>query len=284
MPAKDVALSGSEARRRLFERFTAAGIEGAYREARWLVEHAFERSTDASQRLDVASQERLEDCVRRRLAGEPIWRIIGEREFWGLPFRLSPATLEPRPDSETLVEAALAQLGTRRGEPLSILDLGTGTGCLLVALLSECPNATGIGIDLSDEACQTARGNAVLNGVADRASFRQGSWTAGLEATFDLILSNPPYISTAVIATLDASVRDHDPALALDGEDDGLGPYRLFAESLPPRLAAGGLVVLEIGAGQEEDVRAIMSAGGFVWRGSRRDLGGHPRALIFALP
>lgn len=225
----------------------------------------------------------LNEAVDRRLAGEPFWRILGEREFWGLPFRLSPATLEPRPDSETLIAAALDQLGTRRRDPLRILDLGTGTGCLLVTLLSECRAASGIGIDLSSEACETARTNAMLNGVAERALFRVGSWTDDLDGRFDLIVSNPPYIPSADIATLDAVVRDHDPLLALDGGRDGLDPYRHFAAALPDRLADRGHVVLEIGAGQEEDVKAIMQEGGFIWLGSRRDLGGHPRALIFTL-
>lgn len=242
-----------------------------------------ERNPDPFAKLDAVAERRLEPIASRRLAGEPVWRIMGEREFWGLPFKLSAATLEPRPDSEALVDAVLDHLATRRKAPLAVLDLGTGTGCLLIAVLSEFPMATGLGIDLSPEACETARGNAQMNGVAQRCLFQQGSWTAGLERRFDLVLSNPPYIRTGDIATLDVSVRDHDPRLALDGGDDGLGPYRVFAKTLPDVLAPGGVVVLEIGAGQEADVIAIMRAGGFVWRGSRRDLGGHPRALIFTM-
>ena len=241
-----------------------------------------ERDPDPFAELDADARARLEAFAARRLAGEPVFRIIGEREFWGLPFSLSAATLEPRPDSETLVEAALDCLGERRQEAFSVLDLGTGTGCLLIAVLSECPAATGLGIDLSHEACETARRNAVVNGVADRAIFQQGSWAAGLERRFDLILSNPPYIPRGEIAALDVSVRDHDPALALDGGADGLDPYRIFATTLPDVLAPNGTVVLEIGAGQEAEVIALMAGGGFVWQGSRRDLGGHPRALIFS--
>lgn len=248
------------------------------------MEHVAGSAHDDSDSLTDDAAKQLDGCLERRLAGVPLWRILGEREFWGLPFRLSAATLEPRPDSETLVEAALEHLAGRRGDGLAILDLGTGTGCLLISVLSECPAATGLGIDLSPEACQTARDNAVVNGVANRCRFQQGSWTDGLDGRFDLILSNPPYIATADIATLDASVRDHDPRLALDGGDDGLGPYRVFARTLPGVLAQGGVVVLEVGAGQESDVKTLMSDGGFVWRGSRRDLGGHPRALIFTLP
>jgi release factor glutamine methyltransferase len=224
---------------------------------------------------------RLDGFAGRREAGEPVWRILGEREFWGLPFRLSPATLEPRPDSETIVEAALKELAGRNTEPLSLLDLGTGTGCLLIALLSELPNASGLGVDLSEEACRTATGNAALNGLAERASFRQGSWTDGLTGRFDLILSNPPYIPSGEIAGLAVEVREHDPLLALDGGEDGLGPYRIFARTLPPLLAPGGRIVFEIGAGQGPDVVALMQAGGLEFRGSRNDLGGHERALIF---
>ncbi|KPF70991.1 hypothetical protein IP69_08630 [Bosea sp. AAP35] len=264
--------------------FAAADIDNAYLEARWLVDHAVGQSDDPADVVDEIAVERIAQYARRRLTGEPLWRIVGEREFWGLPFTLSAGTLEPRPDSETVVEAAFEHIGTRRDRTLSILDLGTGTGCLLVALLSECGAATGLGIDLSAQACETARANAARNGVAERVHIRQGSWTAGLDRTFDLIMSNPPYIPTATVAILDASVREHDPALALDGGSDGLDPYRVFAGSLPALLAEGGAIVLEIGAGQEDDVKAIMQGGGLVWRGSRRDLGGHPRALIFALP
>jgi release factor glutamine methyltransferase len=280
---QDAAPTLTQARRRLAARLREAGGENSSLDARLLVEAAAnEASADASDRLSQAAAARLAEFAERRLAGEPVWRILGEREFWSLPFKLSPATLEPRPDSETLVEAALEVLADRRQEPLAILDLGTGTGCLLIAVLSECRNATGLGIDLSEEACATARVNAAANGVAGRAQFRQGDWTSGLEGAFDLILSNPPYIPAGDIADLSPSVRDYDPRRALDGGRDGLDPYRLFARTLPRLLAPGGSVILEIGAGQEADVVSLMQGGGFTFRGSRRDLGGHPRALIFA--
>ncbi len=274
----------SGTRRKLAERLREGGSKSAALDARVLIEGVVgERDPDPFATLDAEAGARLEAFALRRLAGEPVFRIIGEREFWGLPFTLSAATLEPRPDSETIVEAALESLAERRQEPFSLLDLGTGTGCLLISVLSECHLATGLGIDLSLEACETARHNAVVNGVSDRAVFQQASWTTGLDRHFDLILSNPPYIPKGEIATLDASVRDHDPALALDGGDDGLAPYRIFARTLPDVLAPRGTVVLEIGAGQEADVIALMTEGGFVWRGSRRDLGGHARAVIFVL-
>ncbi len=274
----------AQARRVLAARLVEGGSESAALDARLLMEGVVgERDPDPFGQLAADAEIRIEAFASRRLAGEPVWRILGEREFWGLPFRLSAATLEPRPDSETLVEAVLDHLAGRRQEPLAVLDLGTGTGCLLIAVLSEYPTATGLGIDLSPEACETARRNATINGMSGRVAFQQGSWTAGLNRRFDLILSNPPYIRTGDIEALAISVRDHDPRLALDGGDDGLGPYRIFAKTLPDVLAPDGVVVLEIGAGQEADVTALMRDGGFVWRGSRRDLGGHPRALIFAL-
>ncbi|WP_336809893.1 peptide chain release factor N(5)-glutamine methyltransferase [Bosea sp. MMO-172] len=273
-----------EARRLLAQSLMRAGSTSPGLDARLLVEGSLGvENADPDLILPPEALARLDDFAARRAAGEPVWRILGEREFWGLPFRLSPATLEPRPDSETIVETALAQFAGRREETLKLLDLGTGTGCLLIALLSELPRARGIGIDLSDEACRTAAANAALNGVDDRVTFRQGSWTAGLTGRFDLIVSNPPYIPSAEIATLSVEVREHDPLLALDGGADGLGPYRLFATALPPLLAPGGVIVFEIGAGQGPDVVALMRAGGLEFRGSRNDLGGHERALIFML-
>lgn len=264
----------------------AAGFEDAALDARILIEGALgldAASIDQRAPIGSAALEKLEAYAARRLTGEPVWRILGEREFWGMPFRLSPATLEPRPDSETLIEAALAALKDRRDEPLAILDLGTGTGCLLIALLTEFRVARGLGVDLSDEACATARENALLNRVADRASIRQGAWTRGLSQRFDLIVSNPPYIPTAQIATLSIAVREHDPVLALDGGDDGLACYRALAASLPDALAPNGLAVIEIGAGQGPDVTALMDAAGLRSAGSRRDLGGHERALLFTV-
>ncbi len=272
-----------EARRLVVRALRAAGIENAGLDARLLLEGSVgERDLDPGRVLDSADLGKFADFVRRRLASEPVWRILGEREFWGLTFRLSPATLEPRPDSETIVEAALRQLGPRRDEPLSILDLGTGTGCLLVSLLSECRLATGLGIDLSEEACRMAAGNAASNGVAGRAAFRQGNWVDGLAGIYDVIVSNPPYIPASEIAGLSAEVREHDPLLALDGGPDGLTPYRVLARDVPRLLAPGGFIVFEIGAGQTSDVVSIMAAEGLELRALRHDLGGHERALIFA--
>ncbi|WP_200964537.1 peptide chain release factor N(5)-glutamine methyltransferase [Bosea sp. Root483D1] len=254
-----------------------AGIADFTFEARILIEDL----AGASDPIDEAAAIRLNDALARRLAGEPLWRILGAREFWGLSFSLSPGTLEPRPDSETLIETALGHLDQRRHEPLRLLDLGTGTGCLLIATLREFPQATGLGIDLSPDAVATATGNAARNGVAERAAFRQGDWTDGIAERFDLILSNPPYIGSDEIAGLDHNVREHDPLLALDGGPDGLDAYRALAAALPGHLKPGGLAILEIGAGQEEAVVALMRRAGLHHRESRRDLGGHIRALVF---
>lgn len=238
---------------------------------------------DAEVGLSGEQASRLVQFAARRIKGEPVWRILGEREFWGLPFALSSETLEPRPDSETLIEAALGHLGPKRAGPLSLLDLGTGTGCLLIALLSECPLAEGLGVDASEDACRTAWGNAVSNGVGERSRFLVGDWASALAGRFDVVLSNPPYIPQQEVARLAPSVRDYDPLRALDGGPDGLGPYRTLAAQLPLILAPNGLVVLEIGAGQEADAIAIMAQKGLVHCGSRADLGGHPRAICFTL-
>lgn len=268
----------ARARKAIAQLLRRAGIADAGFEARILVE---DLCHDAS-RLDEPALSRLQAALARRLAGEPLWRVLGAREFWGLPFALSPGTLEPRPDSEALIEAALAHLGARRSEALRILDLGTGTGCLLIAALSEFPRASGVGVDLSEDALATASGNAVRSGLAGRAEFRRGDWTEGLSERFDLILSNPPYIASADIAGLAAGVREHDPHLALDGGADGLAAYRALAAAVPARLAPEGRVVLEIGAGQEADVVALIAGAGLRHLASHRDLGGHNRALVFA--
>lgn len=275
-------LTNREARRQLAARLRAVGGDTPVLDARLLVEAVAGAGAEDDALLGEQAAADLDGYVARRLAGEPVWRILGEREFWGLTFKLSPATLEPRPDTETLVEAAVHSLRERRGDALSVLDLGTGTGCLLIAILSEFRQARGLGIDLSGEACKVAAANALANGVGDRVAFREGDWVKDLEGRFDLIVSNPPYIPGDEIPGLDVAVRAYDPLLALDGGIDGLVPYRLFARELTPFLAPGGIVIFEIGAGQEPDVSALMRAEGFRYHGARKDLGGHERALIFS--
>lgn len=231
-------------------------------------------------KLDAGGAQRLEGFVARRLRGEPPTRILGERAFWTLSLRVTPDVLDPRADSETIVRAALECLGARKEQPLRILDLGTGTGALLLALLSECPLSSGVGVDLSAAACAVARDNAARNGLTDRARIVQGRWTDKLSEAFDLVVSNPPYIETGALAGLDAEVRDHDPALALDGGGDGLTAYRDILAGLPFVLKPGGWAVLELGMGQGPDVAALAAACGLEVLGFRRDLGGIDRALI----
>jgi release factor glutamine methyltransferase len=229
--------------------------------------------------ISAAEGARFEALIARRIAREPVGRIVGSRSFWGLTFALSPDTLEPRDDSETVILEALALLGPRRAAPVSILDLGTGTGCLLVALLHECPRAQGLGVDISEGALAAARANADANGVGRRCRWRQGNWATGTDETFDLIVSNPPYIRTGDMTTLEPEVRAHDPSAALDGGADGLEAYRSIIAALPRLLAPGGLAVLEIGAGQGDAIRTLAATHGLHGHSARHDLGGHERAV-----
>jgi release factor glutamine methyltransferase len=226
---------------------------------------------------DVA---RIEAALARRLTGEPVDRILESREFWGLTFRLSPATLSPRPDTETVVTAALSAFPDRDAR-LAILDLGTGSGAILVALLSERPASSGVGVDRAFEAALTARANADANGVGARAAFLVADWAQPIAGRFDLVLANPPYIATADLAALQPEVRDHDPPLALDGGPDGLGAYRRVTDAAAHLLRPGGALVLELGYGQEAAVAALAETAGLrVDRPAMRDLGGVPRALV----
>jgi release factor glutamine methyltransferase len=254
----------------LAERLRVVAGDDAALEARLLVEAA---------KGDAAWLER---AVARRLAREPVDRIIAQRGFWTLELSITPATLAPRPDTETVVSLACDLMKTRRLEPLRILDLGTGTGAILLALLTELPNATGLGRDISAEALDVARQNAILNGLAVRARFEQASWLDNLEGAFDLIVSNPPYIPTAEIATLDEEVRNHDPHLALDGGADGLDPYRAILPHLGRRLTDRGFAVLEFGQGQAADVARLAYAEQLQVIEIRRDFGGIERAIALS--
>ncbi|MGX7709096.1 peptide chain release factor N(5)-glutamine methyltransferase [Methylobacterium sp. Gmos1] len=268
------------ARARAADALAARGIETAALDSRILVEEALGvTATDLALRGDVPVGEegagRLDAFLARRAAGEPVARIIGAWEFWGLPFGLSPETLVPRPDTETLVEAALA---LKPEGPHRIADLGTGSGCILVALLTEWPRAFGLGLDRSTGALRTARANAARNGVAERAAFAAGDWAAPLAGPFDLVVANPPYIASAVIAGLSGEVRDHDPRLALDGGPDGLDAYRAILAEVPRILAPGGHLLVEIGYDQEESLRRLAAAHDLAAE-VRRDLAGHPRVV-----
>ncbi len=238
------------------------------------------RETDL---VDDEAAARVADLIQRRMSGESVARIIGEREFYGLAFSLSPATLEPRPDTELLVDLALEALPPQG----RLLDLGTGTGCIPIALLANRGDATGLATDLNPDALQIARQNAARHGVAERLGFAQGDWFGALHADlpgttsekFDLILSNPPYIASAVIETLATEVREFDPLLALDGGADGLAPYRTIATEAPRYLAAGGKVLVEIGFDQGSAVAEILSAAGFASVSVHKDLNGLDRVV-----
>lgn len=255
-------------------RFEAAGIANPRLDARLLLAACL--GTDAASSEETVA--RLEPMVARRIAGEPVSRILGVREFWSLDFALGPATLDPRPDSETLIEAALARIADRR-TALRIADLGTGTGCLLLALLSELPEASGVGVDIEPRAARVAAANARRLGLHERAWFMAGDWGAGLVRKFDCVLSNPPYIPSADIADLPPEVRC-DPWAALDGGGDGLDGIRGAAGASARLLKPGGLALIEIGAGQARAAAGIASRAGLRFLGMDKDLAGHPRVMV----
>lgn len=261
-----------------------AAIENPRFEARLLLAHAMGSTAEALLRDPGAvvppdAAARFQTGLAQRLDHLPMARILGFAGFWTLELEVGPETLIPRADSETLIEAALA-LGVA---PRRILDLGTGTGCLLLAALSAFPAASGVGVDLHPGAAALAARNAWRNGVSRRAAFLAGDWAAALTGRFDLILSNPPYIETAAMAGLMPEVARHEPAGALDGGADGLMAYREILQELPRLLAPSGHAVLELGQGQSAAVSALAMARGLEVSGLRRDLGGVERALILKM-
>jgi release factor glutamine methyltransferase len=287
MPAGNMAgLSVAQARRALADLFRTGQIESADADARILLAHATALDQAAlaanpQRLLAVAEAQRLTTYAARRLRHEPVARILGQKEFWGLTFGLSGDTLVPRPETETLVEAALDCLQTRRADSLTIADFGTGSGALLLALLSELPNAFGVGTDISLGALGRARDNARRLRVEPRAAFVRCDFGSALGPAFDLIVCNPPYIASAEIGGLDREVRDFDPRRALDGGADGLDAYRAVAADVPRLLAANARLIVELGAGQMDAVCAVMSEHGLTpAEPAGTDLFGHPRALI----
>jgi release factor glutamine methyltransferase len=263
------------------ERLQQAGIDNPSLDARLLICEALscDRAALLAQNeriLTQAETDKSEFLIARRAAHEPVGRILGRREFWGLSFALNEATLEPRPDSESLIALALT---LQLPEKPRLLDLGTGTGCLLLALLHEWPEATGLGIDLAPRAVEAAQKNAESLGLTARASFQTGDWLKDVTGSFDLILSNPPYIPTPEIAALMPEVRLFDPKAALDGGKDGLDPYRKLIPLFPRFLTPEGWALFEVGAGQAEDVVALFETHGFKNIQTQKDLGGISRCV-----
>ena len=274
------------ARRALAARFNEAGIDSAELDARLLVGAVLKLDltgliTSANRALDPDELSRLECLAARRLAGEPVARILGEKEFWGLPMRLSADTLVPRPDTETVVELALESLrAARTRSGVRIIDIGTGSGAILLALLHELPDSFGIGTDISQAALATARNNAGKLGLANRAVFVACHYAAAIAGRFDLIVSNPPYIRSMDIAGLAREVRDHDPARALDGGADGLDAYRALIPQSAGLLATGGALIVEAGLGQRGAIEALMTASHLrLDPAAKCDLSGIPRAI-----
>lgn len=232
--------------------------------------------------ISAAQSARYRDYIKRRCEGEPVSRILGQREFWSLPFSLSNETLDPRPDSETVIETVLKLVGDDKSNSHSVLDLGTGTGCLLLSLLQEWPSATGLGVDVSKDAIGTAYANSKALGMERRACWMVGDWLNAVAGTFDVIVSNPPYIRAGDMCALQTEVRVYDPKKALDGGLDGLEHYRKIIPDLGRILAPGGVVVLEIGFDQEQDVRLLLSSARLTRIESHRDLGGQVRCVSAA--
>lgn len=284
MATATVADALADVRRRLAE----GGVADAAREARLLVGGLLKLEPAAlisggARALDTSEQELLASAVVRRLNREPVYRILGSRPFFDLVLTLSPDTLEPRPDTEILVERLIprAQKIVADRGACRVLDLGTGTGAICLALVQAVPGVVGTGTDISPGALETARANARLNGLADRFEAVESDWFAGIDGAYDIIVSNPPYIPSVVVEGLDDEVRRFDPRRALDGGGDGLDAYRAIAGGAAGHLATAGFVGFEIGFDQKEPVTVLMGEQGFRLIEAAQDLGGNDRALIF---
>ena len=267
----------------MIARLKDAGVEMPDLDARFIIEERTPYDwSDIIARPDApVTQIQYDEIISdidARIAGKPLSRIYGCREFWGLEFLISEDTLDPRPDSELIIDVALKHFADR-DRPLEILDLGTGSGCILISLLSEFGNARGWGVDLSLGAVKCAEENAHKNHVEARSHFSCDSWLNGINKRFDLIVSNPPYISNQVIPTLSEEVRNHDPILALDGGDDGLEPYKELFPQLKNYLNPDGIALFEIGYDQEKDVMRLAEDAGFAQRTVHFDLAGNPRVV-----
>jgi release factor glutamine methyltransferase len=279
----EASTARSEALASLEKTFKIYGIENPAREARISLCAASGLSpvalvVEPREPLGSAAR-RVQEVAERRATGEPLSRIVGKREFWGLSFAVTPHVLDPRPETETIVDAALSILSDRREAQLRILDLGIGSGALLCALLTEFGVARGIGVDISPDAAGVAQSNLQACGLALRAEIRVGDWTSGLEGRFDLVVSNPPYIRTAELGGLPREVRDFDPWLALDGGIDGLAAYRRILTESRHVLAPRGWLLVELGAGQAPDVIAIANQCGAIDVRAYQDLAGVDRVV-----
>ena len=282
----------SQALTQVERRLAAAGIESARADARILV--AYVLGVDRNRLIGLPDKaltksqaQHIEEVAARREKHEPVALIVGVKEFWSLPFKVTRDTLIPRPDSETLIEAVLEHFPDRKRD-YRILDLGTGSGCLMFALLSEFCNAFGLGVDANQGALDTAKTNAEALGLAARARFVWGDWTAGLDPVrdgkFDIIVSNPPYITKPDWENLEDDVRLYEPRTALVGGLDGLNPYRAVAPHLLEFLAPAGLFACEIGIGQAGEIRDILAEAGLTFLGARTDLAGIERCLLATGP
>ena len=265
-------------------RLARAGIAGAAGDARALLAGALGLRRDRltlslGEDMGADAQARLDAMLARRVAREPVARILGRRAFWGRDFAVTPDVLDPRPETECLVAEALAG-----PEPARLLDLGTGSGCIVVTLLAEWPGARGVGVDISAPALAVAGANAGRHGVADRLDLLHGDWFVRVTGRFDLIVSNPPYIAAGEMAGLAPEVRDHDPRVALCDDGDGLGAYRALASGALKHLAPGGRVLVETGAGQGREVAQILAQAGLAAVRVRPDLDGRDRVVAGCTP
>ena len=264
-------------------RLRAAGVDDPARDARLLLAHAARIDAArvtliAPEDLTPEIEDRYENLIALRAVRVPVSHLVGERAFYGRRFKVSADVLDPRPETETLVEAALSRPFSR------VLDLGTGSGCILVTLLAEVPGATGLGVDLSEAACLQASANAHLHGVAARADIRLSDWFAAVGGRFDLIVSNPPYIAADEIATLSDEVRRYEPRAALTDDADGLSAYRRIAARAPAHLAQGGRVLVEIGWRQGAAVAELFREAGFADVRVLQDLDGRDRVVTAEEP
>lgn len=260
-------------------------VPSASLDARLLLQHVLQKPREFLVREPdhlCTSQEvqEYEQLLNRRAQREPVAKIIGMKEFWGLSFRVTQDVLDPRPDSETLIEAVRETFADPH-QTYRILDFGVGSGCLLLSLLHEYPNATGVGVDISEAALEVARQNAYDLGLEQRSQFVHGSWGQGITGPFDMIISNPPYIPSQTIPTLEKEVREFDPFLALDGGGDGLDCYRSLVPDIARLLKPNGHAFLEIGQGQEKDVEAIFASYGLTLVSWKKDLQGINRCGVF---